>query len=773
MIRSNLPVILLKGLVLLPYEEVRIELNNDISKKVVEISKLYHDNEVLIVSPTNELEENPDVSDLPKIGVVGIIKSAIELPNGLTRVVIVGQNRVKVFSYVNYSNEKDVLESIIEGLETKDESEIETSAILRKLLKELDSYINKNSYISNSIISQAKSITDLSKLTDLIANFLPLSFEKKVNLVLDASPISRGKFLIKELTIENAVVELENKIESDLQTSLDSAQKEYILKEKIKLIKEELGEEDKKESDIDIFKKKLSSSKMPLKIRKKVEKEIERYSLTPDISPEVSVIRNYIDQFLNFPWGIYTKDEKNINKILDKLNLNHYGMLEAKNRIVEYIAVKSRSENVLTPIICLVGPPGVGKTTFAESIASALNRNFVKISLGGMSDSAELTGHRRTYIGSNPGKIITSLIKAGSSNPICLLDEIDKLTKDFKGDPASTLLDVLDNSQNSKFVDNYFDEEVDLSKVFFILTANDPNNIPLALCDRLEFIYITGYTDKEKLSIAKDYLIKRSLINNGITHDEIKFSDQAIQIMINNYTNENGVRELTRIIDKVIRKVITDYLKSNIELKDIVIEKEDIYKYLKKPIYIKSKTSNITSPGRVVGLAYLPNGGSTIEIETICYKGNGKIKTTGHLGDMVNESIDISLSYIKSNCDKFNIDSHIFTKNNFHINFREGAVFKDGPSAGITITTCLLSYLLNKKIPSNISMTGEITLNGDVLKIGGLKEKSLAAIRMGVDTIYLSEENKTDVLELEDEIKNNINFIFVNNYIQIYESLFK
>ena len=556
MIKSNLPVILLKNLVLLPYQEVRVEIKSDVSKKVTEISKLYHDNEVLIVCPLNSLEEKPDTSDLPRIGVVGKIKSIIDLPNGNMRVIIYGLYRVKVISYVNYSNEEDILDSIITGIETQD-SEIECSAYQRKLMSELESYINKNPFITNSIMSQIKNNVSLDKLTDLIGNFLPLSFEKKLNLMLDASSISRSKLLIKELAIESAVMDLEGHIETEIKKGLDDTQKEFILKEKLKVIKNELGQNDTKDGDVEKFKEKLNSEEFPERIKIKLLSEIERYSATSEVSPDAGVIRNYIEYLLSVPWYKETKDEKDLLKIEKKLNESHYGMENAKTRIIEYIAVKSISPEINSPILCLVGPPGVGKTTFAESISYALNRNFVKISLGGMSDSSELVGHRRAYIGSNPGKIVSSLIRCESNNPVFLLDEVDKLKKDYKGDPASTLLDILDVSQNKRFVDNYIDEEIDLSKILFILTANDISQIPAALLDRLEIIDLTGYTDSEKLLICENYLIPNVLKKAGLKNTVIKFETSAIVKIIEEYTNEAGVRELERCISKITRKVIT------------------------------------------------------------------------------------------------------------------------------------------------------------------------------------------------------------------------
>jgi ATP-dependent protease La len=771
MIKSNLPVILLKKLVLLPGEEVRVEIKSDISKKVTEISKLYYDSEVLIVCPLNLLEEKPDTSDLPRIGVVGKINSVIDLPNGNERVIITGLYRVKIISYVNYSNEEDILDSIITNIETS-ESEIEWVAYQRKLQAELELYINKNPFVGNSIMSEVKQGINLDKLTDVIANFLPLSFEKKLNLMLDSSPISRCKILIKELAVESAVIDLESHIESEIKKGLDDTQKEFILKEKLKVIKNELGETNTKEEDILNYRNLVNSPKYPERIRNKLLSEIERYNATSEMSPDAGIIRNYIEYLLNVPWYTETRDERDLIKIEKKLNDTHYGMKKAKERVIEYIAVKSITDEVSSPIICLVGPPGVGKTTFAESISKALDRNFVKISLGGMSDSAELVGHRRAYIGSNPGKIVTSLIKCGSNNPVFLLDEVDKLKKDYKGDPASTLLDILDVSQNKRFVDNYIDEEIDLSKILFILTANDISNIPPALLDRLEIIDLTGYTDNEKLLISENYIIPSALKKHGLKNTIIKFETEAIKKIINEYTNESGVRELERDINKIIRKVITEHIKSSRKIVSVRIKENDIPHYLEQELYKESKYKEIIHPGVVTAVACSSIGGVSIYIECTSFKGTGKYTFTGSLGSITKESIEIALSYIKSNAKRFDIDEDFFLNNDFHINFTEGAINKDGPSAGISIVTAILSHIKGVIISDKISLTGEITLNGDILKIGGLKEKTIACKRQNIEKLFIPKDNLNDIEWLEKDLKNDIEFIPVSNYLEIYEKIF-
>ena len=760
MIKSNLPVILLKKLVLLPGEEVRVEIKSDISKKVTEISKLYHDSEVLIVCPLNLLEEKPDTSDLPRIGVVGKINSVIDLPNGNKRVIITGLYRVKIISYVNYSNEEDILDSIITNIEMS-ESEIEWVAYQRKLQAELELYINKNPFVGNSIMSEVKQGINLDKLTDVIANFLPLSFEKKLNLMLDSSPISRCKTLIKELAVESAVIDLEGHIESEIKKGLDDTQKEFILKEKLKVIKNELGETNTKEEDILNYRNLVNSPKYPERIRNKLLSEIERYNATSEMSPDAGIIRNYIEYLLNVPWYTETRDERDLIKIEKKLNDTHYGMKKAKERVIEYIAVKSITDEISSPIICLVGPPGVGKTTFAESISKALDRNFVKISLGGMSDSAELVGHRRAYIGSNPGKIVTSLIKCGSNNPVFLLDEVDKLKKDYKGDPASTLLDILDVSQNKRFVDNYIDEEIDLSKILFILTANDISNIPPALLDRLEIIDLTGYTDNEKLLISENYIIPSALKKHGLKNTIIKFETDAIKKIINEYTNESGVRELERDINKIIRKVITEHIKSSRKIVSVRIKENDIPHYLEQELYKESKYKEIIHPGVVTAVACSSIGGVSIYIECTSFKGTGKYTFTGSLGSITKESIEIALSYIKSNAKRFDIDEDFFLNNDFHINFTEGAINKDGPSAGISIVTAILSHIKGVIISDKISLTGEITLNGDILKIGGLKEKTIACKRQNIEKLFIPKDNLNDIEWLEKDLKNDIEFTSV------------
>lgn len=771
MIKSNLPVILLKNLVLLPYQEVRVEIKSEVSKKVTEISKLYHDSEVLIVCPLNSLEEKPDTSDLPRIGVVGKIKSIIDLPNGNMRVIIYGQYRVKVISYVNYSNEEDILDSIITNIEVHD-SEIECSAYQRKLMSELESYVNKNPFVTNSIMSQIRNNISLDKLTDLIGNFLPLGFEKKLNLMLDASSISRSKLLIKELAIESAVMDLEGHIETEIKKGLDDTQKEFILKEKLKVIKSELGQNDTKDDDVSKFKERLENGLFPERIKAKLLTEIERYNATSEVSPDAGVIRNYIEYLLSVPWYNETKDEKDLLRIEKKLNESHYGMDNAKLRIVEYIAVKSISPDINSPILCLVGPPGVGKTTFAESISYALNRKFVKISLGGMSDSSELVGHRRAYIGSNPGKIVSSLIRCESNNPVFLLDEVDKLKKDYKGDPASTLLDILDVSQNKRFVDNYIDEEIDLSKILFILTANDISSIPAALLDRLEIIDLTGYTDSEKLLICENYLIPNILKKAGLKNTVIKFETPAIIKIIEEYTNEAGVRELERCISKITRKVITEHIKASRKIVSVRIKEADLPHYLEQELYSTKKTKKITSSGVVRAVACNKSGGTTLDIECSSFKGNGKYTFTGSLGDVTKESIEVAISYIKSNSKLLNIDEDFFMTHDIHIHFTEGSSPKDGPSAGIAITTAILSHIKNQKISDEISMTGEITLKGDILKVGGIKEKSIACFRNKIKTLYIPEDNKNDINWLEKDLKETIEFVTINNYEELFKKIF-
>ena len=770
MIKSNLPVILLKNLVLLPHQDVRVEIKSDVSKKVTEISKEYHDGEILVVCPLNSLEEKPDTSDLPRIGVVGRIKSVIELPNGNLRVIIEGLYRVRVISYVNYSNEEEVLDSIITNIDIQ-ESEIETIAYGRKLVSELESYVNKNPFVSNSIMSQLKGDISLDKLTDLIGNYLTLSFEKRLSLMLDSSPISRSKTLIKELAVESAVIDLESHIENKIKKTLDDSEKEYILKEKLKVIKDELGESLSKAEEVINLREKVNNGDFPDRIKAKLNSEIDRYDASSEMSPDAGIIRNYIDYLLSIPWFNQTRDEKDLSKIEKKLNNTHYGMEDAKNRIIEYMAVKSISEDVNSPIICLVGPPGVGKTTFAESIATSLNRNFVKISLGGMSDSAELIGHRRAYIGSNPGRIVTSLIKCGSNNPVFLLDEVDKLKKDYKGDPASTLLDILDVSQNKHFVDNYLDEEIDLSNVLFVLTANDISSIPLALIDRLEIINLSGYSLKEKIYICENYIIPNILKRHGLRSNVLRFEDDSIVKIINDYTNEAGVRELERCISKIIRKVITEHIKSARKIISVRIKPEDLEHYLERELYNESGANSISHTGVVKAVACNSLGGVTLNIECSAYKGKGNFTFTGSLGDVTRESISVAISYIRSNAEKFDIPNEFFEDNDLHIHFTEAGVSKDGPSAGSSIITVILSLIKDRIIPNNISMTGEVSLKGDILKVGGIKEKTIAAKKNNINKIYIPKDNLNDVKWLDSDLKDGMDFIPVSNYVGIYKEI--
>lgn len=764
MTEINLPILYLRDVVLLPYNEIRLEFNNENDKEILSLSESRYDSHLLLVNLFDPLEESPSINELPKIGVLGKIKSKIDLPNGITRVVITGIDRMAIRNFVNINN---LITAMVVNTKEYDYDENEALALKRILFRKLDEYIDISSYMSNTVLGRITDVKDISKLSDIIVYELPLEYKDLLKYVEMVNPMYRVRNIIEDLSKEIETVKLENEIEDSLKIRLEEEQKEYMLKEKIRLIKEELGETDLKEDDIKRIRDKISSLNLPDNIIKRLNEEIERYSLTSPASPEVTTIRTYIDWLLSLPWNKETKDNTDVKKIEEVLDSSHFGLDSVKKRILEYIAVKKKTNTNTSPIICLVGPPGVGKTSLASSIAKALNKNFVKVSLGGINDEAEILGHRRTYIGASPGKIIQQMKKAGSNNPVFLIDEVDKLTKDYKGDPASALLEILDKEQNNKFCDNYIEEEFDLSNVLFILTANNISAIPAPLLDRLEIIELSSYTIYEKINIAKYYLIPNLLDDYKVKN--IKFTDAAIEKIITSYTKEAGARELYRQIDSIIRKVIIGKEKSTKK----VIDNGDVEVYLGTSKYNLTSNDENNKTGIVNGLAYTPYGGSILKVTCTLYPGTGKVTSTGALGEVIKESIYIALSYIKSNNVKFKIDYNIFEESDFHFHIEEGGIPKDGPSAGITIVTAILSLLKNKIISNKVSMTGEITLRGKVLPVGGLKEKLISAVTNGIDTVYLPLESSKELSDLPSEVKDRLNIILVEDYEDIYKRLFK
>lgn len=752
----NIPVILLKNLVILPNQEIKLELNNVISGKAINDASSNFKSEILVVAPMDLLEEEPSVDDLPKVGVIAKIKNKID-NDGVIEIKLRGLKRVAVNKYYQEKN-NEVLYSEVMYIDLPALVEDEENAILKKLVDTLKKYINISKGISNDILNFVSNNKDLNKITDAITSFLPFNIGKKLEYMQEINPIKRAKALIKDMNEEIKGIEIDNELEEKIDESLQNDQRKFILKEKMKVLKQELGEDSWKKEEVIEYRKVLDKLKIDKKIKDHFSHEIDKYEIMSDDALEVSVMHNYLDWVLHLPWNKTRKENANFDEVYKELNKSHFGMDEIKTRISEYVAIKNLNRNIQSPIICLVGPPGVGKTTIAMSIARALNRDFYKISVGGLNDSTELVGSRRTYLASAPGKIIQGLNKCGSNNPLILIDEVDKMVKDYKGDPASTLLEILDPNQNKIFTDNYIEEPFDLSGVLFILTANNVSDIPKPILDRVELIELHSYTVFEKKDIAKNYMLPNILLDNMVYDNKIKFSDELLYFLINNYTDEAGVRDLERILSSLARKITINNIK--------ILNEERVVKLLGNPKY----TSNLVMEeenGVVNTLAVSNSGGTLSKVEVVTCKGNDKLTITGNAGNILKESISVVLTMLKL---KYKYSFH---NEDIHVHFLDASSKKDGPSAGIALSVALCSLKENKKVPSDVAFTGEVSLNGSILKIGGLKEKLIAAYNKNIKVVYMPKSNSEDLENVPKLILDNMEVILVSNFNEVYTKLFK
>ena len=719
----------------------------------------------LVTQKDPNLELPEDKNDIYSIGTICKIKQILKLPKGgATRVLVEGIERAEVIDFI--VNEA-FLECNVKKILDKesDVEDKEDTAFKNQLIKAFDEYIYATECDESKVSSLIDQENNLSKISDLVAAYMQLSDEKKQIILETIDVHERIEKLLIFIEEEIQIVQIEKEISNKVKTKIDKSNKEYFLREQIKAIQQELGE-DEQAREVSKYVSYLRKSKLSKQVKEKAQYEIDR--LLKANSGDANYIRNYLDWLIALPWGKATKDSFDIDKVSKVLDDEHYGLQEVKERILEYLAVKQYTKSLKGPILCLVGPPGVGKSSIAESIADSLNRKFVRISLGGIKDEAEIRGHRRTYIGAMPGRIIYALKEAKVNNPLILLDEIDKLSNDYKGNPADALLEVLDPNQNKTFRDSFMEVDIDLSNILFVTTANSLETIPRALLDRMEIIEVSGYTYEEKFNIAKKHLLKRVMKECNVDESKIKISDNAIKEIINGYTRESGVRSLEREINKVVRKSIIELIKSKKE--SIKISSNNLEKYLGPIIYEFENKEKEDKVGVVTGLAWTAYGGDTLPVEVAVMKGNGKLELTGQLGDVMQESAKTAYSYVRANSDKYNISEEFYKKYDIHIHVPEGAVPKDGPSAGVTMVTALVSALSNKKVKGNVAMTGEVTLTGRVLPIGGVKEKCLAAHRIGIDTIILPKENKKNVNEIPPSIKSKLNLIFADKVEEVLQN---
>lgn len=763
-IPETLPMLPLRDIIVYPAMVLPLAVGRDKSVKALE-EAMASNRLIFIVTQRNVQVEDPTPDDIYNIGTVCEILQILKMPDGTLKALVEGVTRAQWTEFK--LNDKGYIEVGINVFDEKVEKTPEAEAIMRRAISLFEQYVKLNPRMPMEVSISVNNITAPERLADTIASHLSIKNNDKQAILELVNPLDRLEKIIQILNAEIEILNIERRIQNRVRNQIEKTQKEYYLTEQMKAIQKELKQKDDAQKDLDELREKLKNTKMPDNVRKTAEKELSRLDKMMPMSPEATVIRTYLDWIIELPWEKSTKDNHDLKRAKEILDEDHYGLEKVKDRILEYLAVLSRVNKIKGPILCFIGPPGVGKTSIAKSVARSLGRNFVRISMGGVRDEAEIRGHRRTYIGSMPGKIIQSMKKAGSNNPVFILDEIDKIGSDWRGDPSSALLEVLDPEQNYAFGDHYLDVDFDLSKVMFITTANTLHNIPNTLLDRLELIRFSGYTDEEKVHIAKDFIIPKQLDEHGLKKEELIIEDSAINSIISGYTHEAGVRNLSREIANLCRKVAKE-LSFDSSLVSITVNSENIDKYLGIPHFERERIAE-NDIGVVTGLAWTEVGGETLTIEVNKIKGKGTLVLTGKLGDVMKESAQAALTYVRSSAKKFGIDEDMFKEIDFHVHVPEGAVPKDGPSAGIAMATALASVCMNKAVKKKIAMTGEVTLRGRILAIGGLKEKVLAAYREGIKTVLFPINNKKDLADIPKNVKEKIEMIPVSHMDEVID----
>ncbi len=755
---KTLPLIPIRGIGIFPDTVIHFDIGREKSVNALEEAML-EDSDIFLTVQKEADIDSPNEQDFYEVGVICKIKQMIKMPGDNIRVLVEGINRARISSITQQDPYFEViLEEYIYNYALPLTDDLE--AMVRLTLENFEEYSLIYTKIAPDALASLKEIKNPDKLADVVASYIYLKQEQKQVLLETFDPYERLEAINALISKEIKVLEIENEISEMVKKQVGEFQKDYYLKEQLRAIQKELGEDEGAEFEVEEYMNKISKSGMPKEVKEKAEKEVKKLLKISSSSPDAGVIRTYADWLIDLPWNKKTKDNTDLKKARAILSEDHYGLEDVKERILEYLAVKNINKNMKGPILCFVGPPGVGKTSIAKSIARAMNRKYVRISLGGVRDEAEIRGHRRTYIGAIPGRIISSIAKVKVNNPVFLLDEIDKLSGDYKGDPASALLEALDPEQNKTFTDHYIEAPFSLENVMFITTANTTSTIPEPLLDRMEVIEISGYTDVEKRNIAEKYLIKKQISEHGLKEKQVKISENAVKEIIERYTRESGVRNLERNIGALVRKAAVQIVEK--KKKSVVIDSRTLKNYLGIPKYDYEMAYEEDQVGVVTGLAWTRVGGETLFIEVNTMKGEGKLQLTGKLGDVMKESAMAALSYIKANADKFGIDYTVFKETDIHIHVPEGAIPKDGPSAGITMATAVISALTKRTVRKDVAMTGEITITGRVLPIGGLKEKLLAAKRAGIKKVVLSTRNKPDVSKIDAKIIRTLEIVYVD-----------